>query len=77
MDHWIYLYAAQILGVVGIIFAVILYFNIKSKDAGNDLMKDIASQIAHGAMIFLKREYSILAIFIIVVFILLFISKLL
>jgi len=73
MDHWIYLYAAQILGVVGLIFAVILYFTIKSKDAGNDLMKDIAAQIAHGAMVFLKREYSILAIFIVVVFILLFI----
>jgi len=73
MDHWIYLYAAQILGVVGIVFAVILYFTIKSKDAGNDLMKDIASQIAHGAMVFLKREYSILAIFIVVVFILLYI----
>jgi len=71
MDHWIYLYAAQILGVVGILFALVLYYSIKSKDAGNDLMKDIASQIAHGAMVFLKREYSILAIFIVVVFLLL------
>ena len=71
MDHWIYLYTAQILGVVGIIFAFILYLTIKSKDAGNDLMKDIAAQIAHGAMVFLKREYSILAIFIVVVFVLL------
>nr|MBN2276367.1 sodium-translocating pyrophosphatase [candidate division Zixibacteria bacterium] len=72
MDHyWIYLYAAQILGVVGIIFAVILYFTIKSKDAGNDVMKEIANQIATGAMVFLKREYSILAVFIIVVFLLL------
>jgi len=72
MEFWNYLYAAQILGVVGIIFAVILYFTIKSKDAGNDLMKEIAEQIADGAMVFLKREYSILAIFIVVVFILLF-----
>ncbi|PKK82611.1 MAG: sodium-translocating pyrophosphatase [candidate division Zixibacteria bacterium HGW-Zixibacteria-1] len=71
MDHWIYLYTAQILGVVGIIFAFILYITIKSKDAGNDLMKEIAGQIAHGAMVFLKREYSILAVFIVVVFVLL------
>ncbi len=71
MDYWIYLYAAQILGVVGIFFALILYFTIKSKDAGNDLMKDIADQIAKGSMVFLKREYSILAIFVIVVFLLL------
>jgi len=72
MDHWFYLYSAQILGVVGILFALMLYFTIKRKDAGNDLMKDIAGQIAEGAMVFLKREYSILAIFIIVVFALLF-----
>ncbi len=72
MDHWFYLYSAQILGVVGILFALVLYFTIKRKDAGNDLMKDIAEQIAKGAMVFLKREYSILAIFIVVVFALLF-----
>jgi K(+)-stimulated pyrophosphate-energized sodium pump len=72
MDYWVYLYAAQILGVVGILFAVILYFTIKSKHAGTDLMQEIAGQIAKGAMVFLKREYSILAIFIVVVFLLLF-----
>jgi len=71
MDQYPYLYTAQALGVVGIIFAFILYLSIKGKDAGNDTMKDIANQIATGAMVFLKREYSILAIFIIVVFLLL------
>jgi len=71
LSQWSYLYTAQILGVVGILFAVILYFTIKSKDAGNDLMKEIAGQIAEGAMVFLKREYTILAVFIIVVFLLL------
>ena len=72
MDQYPYLYAAQILGVVGIIFAFILYLTIKSKDAGNDTMKEIAEQIAQGAMVFLKREYSILAIFIVIVFVLLY-----
>ncbi len=72
MSHWMYLYSAQVLGVLGILFALALYFTIKRKDAGNDLMKDIADQIAKGAMVFLKREYSILSIFIIVVFGLLF-----
>ena len=71
MDQYPYLYAAQILGVVGIIFAFVLYLTIKAKDAGNDTMKEIAKQIADGAMVFLKREYSILAIFIVVVFLLL------
>ena len=36
-------------------------------------MQDIAGRIHEGAMVFLKREYSILAIFIIVVFILLWV----
>ncbi len=71
ISQWSYLYTAQILGVVGILFAVVLYFTIKSKDAGNALMKEIAEQIAKGAMVFLKREYSILAVFIIIVFLLL------
>jgi K(+)-stimulated pyrophosphate-energized sodium pump len=66
-----YLYVAQLLGLVGIIFAFILYLTIKAKDAGNDLMKEIAGRIAEGAMVFLRREYSILVVFIIIVFILL------
>jgi K(+)-stimulated pyrophosphate-energized sodium pump len=57
--------------VVGIIFAFILYLTIKRKDAGNELMQEIAGHIARGAMVFLKREYSILVIFIAVVFLLL------
>ncbi len=71
LSQWPYLYTAQILGVVGILFALLLYFNVKSKDAGNDLMKEIAGHIAEGAMVFLRREYSILAIFIVIVFLLL------
>jgi K(+)-stimulated pyrophosphate-energized sodium pump len=69
MNPWVY--AAQALGVVGILFALGLYFNIKKKDAGNDLMKEISGHIARGAMVFLKREYSILVIFIAIVFLLL------
>ncbi len=71
MDLYPYLYVAQILGVVGIIFAFILYLNIKKKDAGNDVMQEIAGRIAEGAMVFLKTEYKILAIFIVIVFALL------
>ena len=69
MNPWVY--AAQALGVAGILFALGLFLSIKKKDAGNDLMQEIADHIASGAMVFLKREYSILAIFIVVVFLLL------
>src|SRR5690606_8434780 len=39
--------------------------------AGNEVMRDIASQIEIGAMAFLRREYSVLAVFIVVVAVLL------
>ena len=61
-----------IIGVVGIIFAMILLLWIKSKPTGTDLMKEISDVIHDGAMVFLKREYTILVAFIIIVFGLLF-----
>lgn len=60
-----------IFGAVGIVFAFALYLNIKRQPAGNELMQEISDTIAKGAMVFLRREYSILAIFIVLVFALL------
>jgi len=60
-----------IVGLVGMIFALALFAWIKKKPAGTDLMKEISETIHDGAMVFLKREYSILAVFVIVVFALL------
>ncbi|MBN1635685.1 MAG: sodium-translocating pyrophosphatase [Deltaproteobacteria bacterium] len=62
---------AWLLGIIGFIIAYVMYGSLKKKDAGNEKMQDLANQIHAGAMVFLKREYSILAVFIIVVFILL------
>ncbi len=59
---------SAIIGVIGLIFALSLFFWIKSKPSGTDLMKEISEVIHDGAMVFLKREYSILVIFIAVVF---------
>jgi K(+)-stimulated pyrophosphate-energized sodium pump len=55
------------LGIAGLVFAAILYWRIASAPAGTDRMKDIAEQIHDGAMAFLRKEYSILAIFIVAV----------
>ena len=41
------------------------------RDAGNEKMREIAEQIHAGAMVFLKREYMIIALFMIIVFIVL------
>ncbi|MDF1544679.1 MAG: sodium-translocating pyrophosphatase [bacterium] len=59
------------IGVVGLLFAIALFFWIKGKSTGTDMMREISDIIHDGAMVFLKREYSILVIFIIVVFALL------
>jgi len=60
-----------VIGLIGLAFALILYTFIKSKPGGTDLMKEISDVIHNGAMVFLKREYSILVLFIVVVFALL------
>jgi len=62
---------AVIIGLVGLVFALILFLWIKSKPTGTDVMKEISDVIHDGAMVFLKREYSILIIFVIIVFALL------
>ena len=63
---------AVLIGIIGFVFALALFFWIRGRDAGTDLMKEISERIHDGAMVFLKREYSILAVFIIVVFALLY-----
>jgi len=60
-----------IIGVVSLFFALIIYKLILKKDPGNETMQDIASEIHKGAMVFLSREYRIIAIFMLVVFIVL------
>ena len=54
-------------GMVGLVTAGFVYRYVKSQPAGSDLMIDISTQIHDGAMTFLKREYSVLAVFVLVV----------
>jgi K(+)-stimulated pyrophosphate-energized sodium pump len=62
---------AFVLGVVGLLVAFAIYRYIKRQPSGTDLMTEIADAIHDGAMVFLRKEYQILAIFIAVVFLLL------
>ncbi len=55
------------LGVVGLLFAAVLYWRIVKSPDGNATMRDISEQIHAGAMAFLRKEYSILLIFIVIV----------
>ncbi|MFO7894794.1 MAG: sodium-translocating pyrophosphatase [Longimicrobiales bacterium] len=62
---------APLLGLVGLLVALGLYFYVRGQSTGTDLMRDLADQIHSGAMAFLKREYTVLAVFVVVVAILL------
>lgn len=60
-----------IIGLGVLVYAYSVYREIKSLPDGNDKMREIATAISEGAMVFLSREYRIIGIFVIVVFILL------
>ncbi|VAX33288.1 hypothetical protein MNBD_NITROSPIRAE02-56, partial [hydrothermal vent metagenome] len=51
---------APILGAGGLIIALIIYLRVASQPAGSGLMVEIADEIHAGAMVYLKRQYSIL-----------------
>ncbi|MCD6228689.1 MAG: sodium-translocating pyrophosphatase [Candidatus Omnitrophica bacterium] len=59
------------LGFLGIMFALGTYYSVKRRSEGSKLMKEIASQIHMGAMVFLRREYTVIAIFVSIVFLVL------
>ncbi len=58
---------APVLGALGLLMALGLYRHVVAQPAGTGLMTEIADSIHTGAMAFLKREYSILVWFIVVV----------
>ena len=58
---------APLLGVIGLGCALVVYLRILKYPAGNERMQEIAEAIHEGAMAFLKREYVVLAFFIVLV----------
>src|SRR6187401_2585482 len=70
----IILYLIPLIMVAALLYAMFLSIKVSKYDAGNDRMKQIAGYIANGAMSFLKAEYKILGIFVVIVGALLAIS---
>lgn len=62
---------APVLGAVGIATAFAVLVSLIRKPQGTEEMQDLSNQIHDGAMAFLRREYSILIVFVAVVFLLL------
>ena len=66
---------APIGGFIALLFAGLLFYSVKKQSAGNEKMRELSSAIRKGAMAFLKSEYKVLIIFIIIVTTLLFIAS--
>ena len=62
---------AIVAGAVALIFAVFLAMRVLGADEGTDRMKEIGAAIQEGANAFLKREYTVLAGFVVIVFVVL------
>ena len=71
-----YLGAPPILGVGGLIVAFVIYHIMTRHDHGEGVVKKIGDQIHLGAMVFMHREYKMLAIFAVVLLVGIFISPL-
>ncbi|OGO03143.1 MAG: sodium-translocating pyrophosphatase [Chloroflexi bacterium RBG_13_53_26] len=66
-----YMFIALIAGVLGLAFAVFSALYVLKQSEGTDRMKEISAAIKEGALAFLRREYQILAVFVIAVTIIL------
>ncbi|HUE76680.1 MAG TPA: sodium-translocating pyrophosphatase [Longimicrobiales bacterium] len=62
---------SPLFGIVGLLVALGLYFYVRGQSAGTELMQELADRIHEGAMAFLRREYSVLAVFVLIVALLL------
>ncbi|MAW63635.1 MAG: sodium-translocating pyrophosphatase, partial [Acidobacteria bacterium] len=71
MDNSLYFVFGLGAPIAAAIFAFVLVRSINRRDAGSERMQQIAALIRSGAMAFLKTEYSVLAIFVAVVFVIL------
>ncbi|MCK4332574.1 MAG: sodium-translocating pyrophosphatase [Thermoplasmatales archaeon] len=59
-------------GIVALLFATFLFFKVRRQSPGNEKMQELSNAIRDGAMAFLKSEYKVLIVFVVVVASLLF-----
>lgn len=64
---------ALVCSIVALLFCVYLAVSILKKDEGTELMKQIAAAVREGANAYLKRQYSVVAIFFAAAFVVLWI----
>ena len=69
------IYIIPVSGIVALLFAFFKARWVNQQDPGTDKMVEIAGYVRDGAMAFLKREYRILSIFVLVVAVLLAVAN--
>lgn len=60
-----------VIALLALVYALNLFLTVKSESSGNKRMKALSSYIHEGAMAFLKREYKIIVVFVVIVALLL------
>ena len=65
------IYSVPVAAIIALAFGAMKAAATSRADAGDEVMQDIAGRIQEGAMAFLKREYQVLAVFVVVVAIIL------
>ena len=71
---WYLLYAVLACGVVGVIAALVWRSKVLAKDQGTDLMKSISGQIQEGAYAYLNRQFRTIAMMVVILIVLLFLT---
>ncbi len=57
---------APVCAIIGLIFAGLSFMRMKKEGTGSELMQKIAASIHLGAMVYLKRQYTAIAVFVVV-----------
>jgi K(+)-stimulated pyrophosphate-energized sodium pump len=65
---------APVCAIIGLLFAAFSFFSMKKEGTGTELMQKIAAAIHTGSMVYLKRQYTAIAIFVVVMAIVLAIA---
>src|SRR5688572_29154858 len=74
MDPMLFANWSPLFGVLGLVVAFVLFTYLSRQSTGNEVMRGIAQSIHEGAMAFLRREYTVIAGFVVIVTGLLFIT---
>lgn len=69
-------FVPMLLGALGLCVAWVLYRAVRARPTGEGKIVAIAAQIHHGAMVFMRTEYTYLAVFVAVVAVLILVSSL-